>query len=44
MCTAGMDTSCGFVGSVPVTTMVCVTSDGGDLSGDSVFLGFVGVQ
>ena len=31
-----MDKSCGFVGSVPVTAMVCVTSEGGGLSGDSV--------
>jgi len=36
MCTARMDKSCGFVGSVPITALVCVTSDGGDLSGDSV--------
>ena len=36
MCTVGMDTSCGFVGSMPDTAMVCVSSEGGDLVGNSV--------
>ena len=36
MCTARMGKSCGSVESVPITAMVCDTSEGGDLSGDFV--------
>ena len=30
-----MDESCGFVGSLPDTVMVCVSSSGGDMAGVS---------
>jgi hypothetical protein len=39
MCTVGMGKSCGFVGCVPHSAMVCVTSEGGNLSGDFVLRG-----
>ena len=36
MCAVGMDENCGSVTSVPATEMICVSSEGGDLVGDSI--------
>ena len=36
MCVVGMDESCGSLGSVPPTAVICVSSEGGDLVGNSV--------
>ena len=36
MCVVGMDASCGFLGSMPDTATICVSSEGVDLVGNSV--------
>ena len=36
MCAVGMDEGCGSLGSVPVTAVICVTLEGGDMVGTSV--------